>query len=238
MLGLLLAPSWPGLLLGGVALLVLLARTPAELGPVDVQRGPVLERNRVTAWEGLVEVLLLMGLGVGAVLVAGGPLWVPFVFAGLLVCVELMYGIGARDRGLVADLALAIRVAAVAALVLLADGCRLGVALGAWAILAGGAITWIPYMRDQLRQLHGRPGNPRTLLWWDVAALSVVTATAALAPALAGGALAVGVVVVLQRVSALAPVRTTVMLGVPQSIAGIAVVLATWAGVVVHGGLP
>lgn len=67
----------------------------------------------------------------------------------------------------------------------------------------------------------------------------LVAAVAAVAvPELLGGAAAIIAVVLAQRVGAVRPAPSAIVVGIRQSVLGVAVVVITWLGVVLTGGLP
>ena len=70
MLGLLVEPSWAGLVLGLVALLAFVARAPLKLALVDRLRGRDLARTRLARRVAAVEIALLLGLIILALLLA------------------------------------------------------------------------------------------------------------------------------------------------------------------------
>lgn len=238
LLGLLIAPSWAGLALGAAAMTAFVARTPIKIGLGDLRRGRRLDRTRIALAIGAAELVLLGALVTTAVLLADQPFWMPLLVAAPLLVTELAYDIRSRGRRLVPELAGSIGVASVAAMIVLADGHDLVPAVGVWAVLAARAVTSIPHVRDQIRRLHGRPTSTTGPLVADAVAVLLVAAAAVAVPELVGGAAAVIAVVIAQRIGALRPAPSAIVVGVRQSILGVAVVLCTWLGVVLAGGLP
>ena len=101
-----------------------------------------------------------------------------------------------------------------------------------WAVLAGRAIAAIPTIRSQVLKLHGRPTKAVLPVAADLVALALVAATAIAEPALIAGAVAVAVAIVAQRaLIAWAPTERAVVLGIRQTVMGLAVVIATAIGV-------
>ena len=238
LLGLLIAPSWAGLALGAAAMTAFVARTPIKIGLGDLRRGRRLDRTRVALAIGAAELVLLAVLAASAVLLADQPFWIPLLVAAPLLVTELAYDIRSRGRRLVPELAGSIGVASVAAMIVLADGHDLVPAIGVWAVLAARAVTSIPHVRDQIRRLHGRPTSTAGPLAADAVALLLATVAAVAVPELVGGAAAIVAVVVAQRIGALRPAPSAIVVGIRQSILGVAVVMCTWLGVVLSGGLP
>lgn len=238
LLGLLLAPSWAGLALGAAAMTAFVARTPIKIGLGDLRRGRRLDRTRVALAIGAAELVLLATLATTAVLLAAQSFWMPLLVAAPLLVTELVYDIRSRGRRLVPELAGSIGVASVAAMIVLAAGHDLLVATGVWAVLAARAVTSIPHVRDQIRRLHRRPTSAAGPVLADAAAVLLAGAAAVAVPELLGGAIAILTVVLAQRIGALRPATTAVAVGIRQSVLGVIVVVVTWLGVVLAGGLP
>ena len=232
LLGLLVAHSVSALCIGLAAVLAFLARTPLKLAVVDARRGRTLERTRMARKVAAAELAVLAVLVVVAFLTATPGFWWPIFGIAPLLLVELSYDIRSRSRRLIPELAGAVGIAGVAAMMALAGGLDTAVALGLWAVLAGRAIAAIPTIRSQVLKLHGRPTNDVLPVVADLVALALVAATAVAEPALLAGAVAVAVAIVAQRaLIAWAPTERAVVLGIRQTVMGLAVVIATAVGV-------
>jgi len=232
LLGLLVAHSVSALCIGLAAVLAFLARTPLKLAVVDARRGRTLERTRMARKVAAAELAVLAVLVVIAFLTATPGFWWPIFGIAPLLLVELSYDIRSRSRRLIPELAGAVGIAGVAAMMALAGGLDTAVALGLWAVLAGRAIAAIPTIRSQVLKLHGRPTNDVLPVVADLVALALVAATAVAEPALLAGAVAVAVAIVAQRaLIAWAPTERAVVLGIRQTVMGLAVVIATAVGV-------
>ena len=232
LLGLLVAHSVSALCIGLAAVLAFLARTPLKLAVVDARRGRTLERTRMARKVAAAELAVLAVLVVIAFLTATPGFWWPIFGIAPLLLVELSYDIRSRSRRLIPELAGAVGIAGVAAMMALAGGLDTAVALGLWAVLAGRAIAAIPTIRSQVLKLHGRPTNDVLPVVADLVALALVAATAIAEPALIAGAVAVAVAIVAQRaLIAWAPTERAVVLGIRQTVMGLAVVIATAIGV-------
>jgi hypothetical protein len=137
-----------------------------------------------------------------------------------------------RSRRLVPELCGAVGIAAIAAMIVLAGREPTSVAVAVWLVLAARAITAIVMVREQVRCLHGRPSQRRSVVVADLAALGIAVVAVAVEPAALVGALAVGVAIVAQHlVHRLAPTERAVVLGVRQSVLGLLVVVALGVGV-------
>lgn len=232
LLGLLVAHSVSAFCIGLAAVLAFLARTPLKLAVVDARRGRTLERTRMARKVAAAELAVLAVLVVIAFLTATPGFWWPIFGIAPLLLVELSYDIRSRSRRLIPELAGAVGIAGVAAMMALAGGLDTAVALGLWAVLAGRAIAAIPTIRSQVLKLHGRPTKAVLPVAADLVALALVAATAIAEPALIAGAVAVAVAIVAQRaLIAWAPTERAVVLGIRQTVMGLAVVIATAIGV-------
>ncbi|MEZ5374684.1 MAG: YwiC-like family protein [Microthrixaceae bacterium] len=232
LLGLIVAHSVAALALGLATVLAFLARTPLKLAAVDARRGRSLERTRLARRVAALELAALAVLVAVAFATATPGFWWPILGIAPLMAVELSYDVRSRSRRLVPELAGAIGIAGMAAMMALAGGRSAALALALWAILAARAIAAIPTIRDQVMRLHGRPSSP-TLPWvGDATALLVAVVAAVAEPLVTAGAVAVGAAILVQRaLIAWAPTDRAVVLGIRQTVMGLAVVVATALGV-------
>lgn len=230
LLGLAVAPSIAGLCLGSAAIIAFLARTPLRVVLVDRHRNRDLDRTGLARRVLLVEVAVIVALVAGAAVTATATFWWPAAIAAPLVATELWFDTRSRSRRLVPELAGTYGICSVAAMILLASGHPPAEAIAAWLILAGRATTAIPHVRAQIARLHQRSWSSRELIVTDLAALAVAIAAVAIDPAVAPGAVAVAGVVTIQRITARTPVPAKVI-GIRQTILGLAVVAATVAGI-------
>jgi hypothetical protein len=229
LLGLLVAPTWAGACLGLAALIGFVARTPLRVILVDRRRNRWLDRTTLATKVLAVEVVVALGLVVTAVLTARSPFWWPIAAAAPLVGVELWFDARSRSRRLAPELAGTVGVTAVAAAIVLAGGEPDATALAAWLVLSGRAVTAIPHIRAQVQRLHGRTAPIGPVVAADVAAVSFAGASVVVEPAVLPGAVAVGALVALGWATAgsTAPPK---VLGLRQTFLGLAVVIATAAG--------
>jgi hypothetical protein len=231
LLGLLIAPSLAGVALGAVALLAFVARTPLRVVLVDVRRGRSLQRTRVAGGVLAVEATVLVALvAIAVALTSAAWFWWPAVVAAPLVMLELWFDMRSRSRRLVPELAGAVGISAIAAMVVLAGGESAALAIGAWLVLAARAITSIPHVRAQIGRLHGR-STPRSLLVRaDLAAMALAVSAVLVDLAFVAGGLAIGGVVLVQRSTARRPVPPPKILGLRQMALGLALVAITAGG--------
>lgn len=236
LLGLLVAPSVAGLALALAALVAFLARTPLKLALVDRRRGRALERTALAGRVAALELVVLAGLVVTAVVTASSPFWVPLVLAAPLALVEGWFDIRSRGRRLPPEVAGAVAVCSVVAMIVLADGGSGALAAGLWLVLAARVTTSIPHVRDRVAELHGRSVDPRGSVFADALALLLALVAVVFDPQLVAGAAAVLAVVVLQRVSAHRPTDRAVVLGLRQMALGFGLVIVTALGVILPSG--
>jgi len=231
LLGLLVASSVAGALIGLGALVGFLARTPLKLVLVDNRRGRYLARTATARRVLSIEVAVLILCAVGAAALGDPRLWLPVIGAGPLVAVELWFDVRSRSRRLTPELAGAVGVSAVAAVIVLAAGEPMALAGALWMILAARALTTIPFVRDQVSLLHGRPTAPGMVAAGDITALVVAVGAGLLETGVVAGSATVAAIVVFQRVTGRNPPPTAVVLGVRQTVIGLTLVLITGLGV-------
>ena len=122
LLGLLVAPSVAGVLLGVGALLAFLIRTPLKLVLVDLRRDRWLPRTRLAARLAAVELAALVAIAVTVTAASGWRWWIPVLVAIPLVTVQLWFDVRSRGRRTAPELSGAIGVCAVAAAIAIAGG--------------------------------------------------------------------------------------------------------------------
>jgi hypothetical protein len=229
LLGLLVAPSVAGGLLGLAAVAAFMARTPLRVVLVDRHRDRSLDRTRLAARVLVVEVVAIGALVGAAALVAAGGFWWPVVVAAPLVVVELWFDTRSRSRRLAPELAGTWAICAVSSMIVLAAGHGGREAVAVWLIVGARATSSIPHVVAQVACLHGRPAPPRRVLVGDVVALAAASVAVFLEPRAVVGAVAVAIAVALQRPLArkAVPAKT---IGIRQSVLGLAVVLAAAIG--------
>jgi hypothetical protein len=231
LLGILVAPSRAGVALALAAPVAFMARTPLKVVLVDHRRRHVRDRTKLASRVLTTEVALLAGLVVAAIAAADAPFLWPLAFAAPLVIVELWFDMRSRSRRLIPELAGAVGISGVAAMIALADDADARLAVGLWLLLGARAITAIPYVRAQIARLHHRPWGARTLAVADASAVIVAGSAVALDAVLGLGALAVIGVIVAQRIAARRPLPTAKVLGLRQMGLGSTVVALTAVGV-------
>ncbi|MEZ5202871.1 MAG: YwiC-like family protein [Acidimicrobiales bacterium] len=227
-LGLLVAPSIAGTCIGLAAIVAFLARTPLRIVLVDLRRRRWLPRSAVALAVFGADATVLAVLGGLAIARTDTATWWPLAAMAPFIAVELAYDARSRSRRLVPELAGAIGVSGVVALVALAGGAATSVATAAWLLLAARALTSIPTVRDQVAGLHGRPRDRRRVLLFDAAALATAGAAVAVTTSALLGATTVLAVVLTQHLLERWPAPRAAILGARQAVLGtVLVVLAS-----------
>lgn len=232
LMGLLVAPSVAGLCLSLAAVVAFMARTPLKVVLVDRRRGRHLPRTQAAARVLAGELAAVGTLGVATAATTGSQgWWWPLVAAAPLVLTELWFDVRSRGRRLVPEVAGAGGVATVAATVALLGGTGARLAVALWAVQTARVATSVPFVRDQVARIHHRPPAPETVRAGNLTALALTCAAVALALPVLAGAVAVVAVVGVQMITGGGDPPTAKVLGVRQTLLGLAVVAGTAAGV-------
>ena len=156
--GLAIAPSWPGVGVALLAAFAFLARHPLKLAAADWRQGR--RSPRTIACE---RIALLYGSGAAAGLAlataGASSFWVPLAAALPLALFQLAHDARNRGRALGPELAGGIALGAVAAAELLAGGAPHLTAWVVWALLAAKAVGAVLYVRARLRCDRGVPAS-------------------------------------------------------------------------------
>jgi hypothetical protein len=206
------------------------ARAPLKLALVDHLRRRDLARTRLARRVAAVEIALLLGLVVLALLLAEASFLWPLALAAPLVLIELWYDIRSRSRRLVPELAGVIGVAAVAAAIVLAGGGTNRLAAGLWCVAAARAVAAIAFVRVQLRRSKGQAPTRWLNDGFQVVALGGV-AIGWMADAIStAGVVAIAALALVHTVLVRRPVPSTPIIGAQQVVFGLAVVLTAGLG--------
>ena len=230
LLGLIVAPSWAGVVIGAAAMLAFMARTPAKVVLVDSWRHRRLPRTRVAALVAAAEIAVLVVLLGVAAATASGPFWIPLIAAVPLIAVELWFDMRSRSRRLVPELAGTVGIGGVAAAIVLAADGGAVLAAGAWLVIVARAVASLPFVRFQLRRVKHQPHRrwAQDLAQAAGSVLALVGVAVGWLPRVASAAVIAlaAVQVVLARTR---PPRA-VIVGVQQLVFGLAVMITAGLG--------
>jgi len=226
-LGLLVGWSWPGFALGLAAMIAFVARTPLKLVLVDRWRKRWLDRTTAAARIAAVELVVLGTLLAYAAIAAHSGFWIPIAVAAPLFVLELGYDMKSRGRRLIPELAGSVGIGAVAAAIALADGEPKRLAWGLWLVIAARSLAAIPYVRTQIVRTRNEPNRlwPTDLAQGGAVAASLIGWLIDAVPL--ATVIVVGVVGVLQSVAIRRPPERAVVIGLQQTVVGVAVIAAT-----------
>jgi hypothetical protein len=188
-LGLLLAPSWRGVLIGLAALSCFLTRHPLKLALSDRLKKRPLPRTALATRFACIYGVMAFLFWILAILDAPKDPFIPFLFAAPFVVVQLSYDAFGHSRKLLPEAAGAIGVGSIATAITLAAGWPKAEAFALWAIVASRHLPTILYLRTRLsarRQAQGSLGIAFVMLMQVVALVVVIfLARKELVPALA-----------------------------------------------------
>jgi hypothetical protein len=230
LLGLLIAPSVSGVLIGVAAFVAFVARTPLKLTLIDARRGRWLDRSRLALTIVVAELAVLAVLGILASMGAGADWLVPVLAASPLIAVEMWFEVRSRGRRLLPELCGAVAISSVAAAIIVAADGSARLAAGAWLVLAARAVATIPFVRLQIARLRRHRG--RTLAVDVVQGFAVATAvvTVGIEHRLAAGCAGVAALAVVQSMWVRRPPVQAKVLGLWQLAFGLALVALTATG--------
>jgi hypothetical protein len=252
LLGLLVRPGTPAVLLGLAGMLAFVARTPLKLALVDRWRGRSLPRTALARRIASCELVALALVLAGAWRVADGPFWVPLAAALPLLGLELWFDMRSRGRRLTPELAGTVGIGSIAAATVMGTGGGWALALGLWTVIAARGVASLPFAHAQLGRskqqranVAAAPGSgigkgaarqvaaAHDVRRSDLA--QVVALAAVVAGALAGavpvlGVVAVAGLVAFHLVASRRPAPRAPIVGVQQLALGVVVVVVTAIG--------
>jgi hypothetical protein len=158
-IGLLLAPTLAGLLLGTAALMIFLLDQPLRIVLKDRRKGKRYARTRLAEQVALAYALVGVAALVGAWLLAPSPFWPALAAAIPLALIQLGLDLRNQARSAAAEIAGALAFAAVAPALVLIAGWGPLAAFGLWAVLALRSSSAILYVRARLRLEKGKPAH-------------------------------------------------------------------------------
>ncbi len=173
-LGLLVAPSWAGLLLGLATTALFLVHQPLRIAVRDHLNRRRVPRTRLA--ERFASGYLAVGLIAFALaaIVSQHPFQSVLLLALPFAGIQAVYDAMGRNRSALAEVTGVLALAVSSSMIVLAGGWTLVPALALWVLLSARAITTILYVRDRLRLERGKPDQRRVTLAVHIAALVVV----------------------------------------------------------------
>lgn len=231
LLGLLVAWSLPGLLLGVAAFGAFLVRTPLKLAAVDLRRRQWRPRSTLAARIAAAELAVIAAAMVGVVIAAGWRWALPVAVAVPLVVIEAWYDVRSRSRRLLPELCGAVGISAAAAAIVLADRDDLALAGALWLLLTARSVGSITFVRVQIERLRRGAADRRGSDLAQLAAVAVATAAVGVDDSAVVGAIAIAVIAAVQIAWMRRPIPPIKVVGVHQMVLGLALVTATALGV-------
>ena len=156
LVGVLLAPTFGGLLLGVAAFMIFLLDQPLRVAIKDRRKGKRYARTRLAEQVAMVYGSVGAIAFVGALLLAPNPFWLPLVLAIPLALTQLGLDLRNQARAAEAEMAGALALAMLAPAIALIAGWSPAAAFGLWAALALRDVSAILYVRARLRLEKGK----------------------------------------------------------------------------------
>ena len=232
-LGLLVAPSLPGVFLAIATMGAFLARHPLKLVLADRRRGRTFPRTVVAGRFALLYGIVAAAALLGALLTAADLRFLlPLAAASPFAIVQLAYDAKGRSRALFPELAGSLAMAAVASGIALAGGLAPAVAFALWALLAARVAPTILYVRARLTVLHGGTPSVAPVVFAHVLALALALLLLwlGIAPLLAALALAMLLLRAALGLYGRGRAATAKQVGIRELCFGVMTVLAVGAG--------
>lgn len=173
-LGLIVAPTLPGLFLAIATMGAFLARQPLKMVMGDRRRGRILRRTPIAERFALLYCTISLLSFLAAIKTAPSyEFLLPILLAAPLAFVQLIYDRASRSRSLLPELAGATAMASIVASMALVAGWPRALAFGLWAILAARAVPSILYVRARLKMLHRQQASMAIVILTHALALVI-----------------------------------------------------------------
>jgi hypothetical protein len=231
LLGLMIAPSLVGAMLGVGAFVAFFVRSPLKLVVIDVRRKRWLDRSKLAMRFAIGELVVLAAIATAALWVADRSWLVPVVIAAPLVGVEFWFDVRSRGRRLVPELCGSVGISSAVAAIVLAGDRNTSLAVGVWLILSARAVGAIPFVRVQIARLRRASINMRSSDTAQVIAIGIGVVAVAVERQMMFGLLGLLTLAVLQLVWVRRTPLAVKVLGLRQMALGIALVAVTAVGV-------
>ena len=173
LLGLLVAPSWAGLLLALGGFLTFLLDQPLKIILTDRKRGRQYARTRLALRVALIYLLLTAVCFAAAVWLVGLRPLLPLILAVPLLILFVVYD-QRPGRWWQAELSAPTAFSAITATIVLALGWDLLPALALWAVMIARAVPAVLYVRARLRLAKGTKADIAPAMGAHMAALVIV----------------------------------------------------------------
>lgn len=155
LLGLLVAPSWPGVALSIAAFGVFLIQHPLLLTLKDWSKGKRYPRTPLAERFSLIYGGVALFGALIALLASPHPFWPPLLIALPLAFIQLIAAVRSEARALLPEWAGALSLGAAAPAIALAAGWEMLPAFALWGVLAARTLPSIVYVRARLRLERG-----------------------------------------------------------------------------------
>jgi len=231
LLGFLVAPSAAAWEISAAALGTFLARRPVKILSTDLVRGRWLARSKIALVFALIYGGVALAGAIGALFTTEGPFWIPVLVALPFALLALRADAHSKNRALIAELSGSIAMGATVAAIAIAGGWDLAPAFGLWLVLAARDVAAISLVRGQVRRVHNKSADSRSIYIVQATSIIVVAIAAVLGIVPWLGVVAIGVVGVVAVVSLNRDPVPAKVIGWTQMGVGLAVVLITAAGV-------
>lgn len=173
LLGLMVAPTWPGLLMAVTGFLSFLLNQPLKIIAADRQRGRQYARTRLALRVAIIYLLLIAFCLALVIFLVGPQPLMPLLLAVPLLVIFFVYD-NRPGRSWQAELAAPTGFSAISAAIALAAGWDLIPALALWAIMIARSVPAVLYVRARLRLAKGKPASSNSAMGAHMLALVVV----------------------------------------------------------------
>jgi hypothetical protein len=207
LLGLLLGPSWRGVLLGISAISFFLVHQPLKIALKDRVKGRQVARTRYAErFVAGYAATALLAFSLVALTAGDLTFVIPLGIVAPLAFVQLLHEAQNRGRALLPQMSGAVALSASAPAMLLVDGWAFDEALAVGVLLAIRAISAIFYVRTRLRLEYDRSPN-LTPAWLSHLATLVTTAGLIVAKLVPAGAIVAFIILSGRALVGISPYR-------------------------------
>lgn len=173
LLGMFIAPTWPGLALVVAAFFLFLLNRPFKIYWTDRRRGRFYERTALARRYTLIFGAVALAAAIAALVLGGWRPFVPFLLAAPLLLIFMIYD-QRPGRHWQAELAAPVAFAALVMSVALAGGYSWIVALALWGFMSARAVPAVMFVRARIRLDKGKPVSLWGIIAIHIAAVVLV----------------------------------------------------------------